>query len=78
MCQRIGIPPISIIGLGRIVDSSEIRVPLPPANNTTFIQISYKVIRYLEATEIAFNLSTTIADFVFSISFISDTLVLMH
>jgi hypothetical protein len=33
----MGLPPISIMGLGRSADSSDIRVPLPPANMTTFI-----------------------------------------
>lgn len=28
---KYGIPPISIIGLGRTIDSSDIRVPRPPA-----------------------------------------------
>lgn len=34
MCQRIGIPPISTIGLGRYSVSSRIRVPLPPHRMT--------------------------------------------
>ena len=38
MCQRIGLPPISIIGLGRMLVSSEIRVPRPPAKRTAFIR----------------------------------------
>src|SRR5215469_7367483 len=37
MCQRIGLPPISIIGFGLRCDSSEIRVPRPPASMTAFI-----------------------------------------
>src|SRR5258706_4298773 len=37
MCQRIGRPPISIIGFGRKCDSSEIRVPRPPARMTAFM-----------------------------------------
>src|ERR1700743_2519413 len=37
ICQRIGRPPISTIGFGLTVVSSEIRLPKPPANNTTFI-----------------------------------------
>ena len=32
MCQRIGRPPISTIGFGRISVSSVSRVPIPPAN----------------------------------------------
>src|SRR5271154_4252785 len=36
MCQRIGRPPISIIGFGRTDVSSEIRVPMPPARMTAF------------------------------------------
>ena len=36
MCQRIGLPPISTIGLGRSVVSSESRVPSPPARITVF------------------------------------------
>src|SRR5580692_6046614 len=38
MCQRIGRPPISTIGFGRSVVSSESRVPSPPARITAFIQ----------------------------------------
>ena len=37
MCQRMGFPPSSIIGFGRIVDSSLIRVPRPPARITAFM-----------------------------------------
>ena len=37
MCQRIGLPPISIMGLGFRCDSSEMRVPRPPARITAFI-----------------------------------------
>src|SRR4051812_49287361 len=39
MCQRIGLPPISTIGFGRIWDSSLILVPRPPASMTTFITL---------------------------------------
>src|ERR1043165_190865 len=37
ICQRIGFPPISIIGLGLLTDSSLIREPSPPARITAFI-----------------------------------------
>src|SRR5215468_5936047 len=37
ICHRIGLPPISTIGLGRKAVSSERRVPNPPAKITTFI-----------------------------------------
>jgi len=40
MCHKIGRPPISIIGLGRVVVSSLILVPKPPARMTTFIYFS--------------------------------------
>ena len=36
MCQRIGLLPISIIGFGRTVVSSLMRVPAPPARITAF------------------------------------------
>jgi hypothetical protein len=36
MCQSIGRVPISTMGLGRVVDSSAILVPLPPARITHF------------------------------------------
>ncbi len=36
MCQRIGRVPISTMGLGRVFDSSAMRVPLPPAKMTHF------------------------------------------
>src|SRR6266508_3531337 len=39
MCQRIGLLPISIIGLGRTCVSSLIRVPAPPARITAFIAL---------------------------------------
>ena len=37
MCHRIGLPPISIIGFGRMSVSSLIRVPAPPARITAFM-----------------------------------------
>src|ERR1700687_1119647 len=37
ICQRIGLPPISTMGLGRDTVSSEILVPRPPARMTAFI-----------------------------------------
>src|SRR5882672_132677 len=37
MCHRIGRPPISIMGLGRTCVSSLIRVPIPPARMTAFM-----------------------------------------
>ena len=37
MCQRIGLPPISTIGFGRVAVSSLRRVPRPPARMTAFI-----------------------------------------
>src|SRR5688572_14744899 len=37
MCQRIGRPPISTIGLGLISVSSWIRLPSPPARIATFM-----------------------------------------
>src|SRR5215217_397803 len=37
MCHRIGLPPISTMGLGRKTVSSERRVPNPPAKITAFI-----------------------------------------
>ena len=39
MCHNIGIPPISIIGLGLYSDCSANLVPKPPASNTTFIMV---------------------------------------
>ena len=40
MCQRIGLPPISTIGLGRTAVSSLSRVPRPPARITAFMWAS--------------------------------------
>src|SRR3954447_16051673 len=37
MCQSIGLPPISTIGLGLTVVSSESREPSPPARITAFM-----------------------------------------
>lgn len=34
MCQKIGLPPISIIGFGLEEPASEIRAPKPPARVT--------------------------------------------
>src|SRR6267378_3111968 len=39
MCHRIGLPPISIIGFGLRPDSSLMRVPMPPARITHFIDL---------------------------------------
>lgn len=39
MCQSMGEPPISTIGLGLTTVSSLRRVPRPPARITVFIQI---------------------------------------
>jgi len=37
MCHKIGLPPISTIGFGRVNVSSESRVPKPPAKIIAFI-----------------------------------------
>ena len=37
MCQRIGCPPISIIGFGTSDVSSDMRVPNPPASRIVFM-----------------------------------------
>ena len=37
MCQRIGRPPISTMGLGLATVSSDRRLPVPPASIATFI-----------------------------------------
>ena len=42
MCQRIGIPPISTIGFGRMLVSSLSRVPIPPARMTVFTGRAYR------------------------------------
>jgi hypothetical protein len=41
ICHRIGRPPISTIGFGRMTVSSLRRVPAPPASNTAFIEVAY-------------------------------------
>src|SRR5208283_2589072 len=41
MCQRMGWPPISTMGLGRTEVSSLRRVPRPPARMTAFIMGEY-------------------------------------
>lgn len=48
ICQRIGFSPISIMGFGFKWDSSEIRVPKPPARITIFITYTpfFKYILY--------------------------------
>src|SRR6185503_12099876 len=45
MCQRIGRPPISTIGLGRSSVSSVSRVPCPPARMTTFMRYLLQLLR---------------------------------
>src|SRR6478735_1241816 len=42
MCQRIGNPPTSIMGLGFTSVSSARRLPRPPARMTTFIDVGYQ------------------------------------
>src|SRR6185295_14351755 len=41
MCQRIGFPPISTIGLGRPTVSSLRRDPIPPARMTAFMMSAH-------------------------------------
>jgi hypothetical protein len=41
----MGRPPISTIGLGRTVVSSDKRVPKPPASITTFIDSNSRSVR---------------------------------
>ena len=43
MCQRIGRPPISTIGLGRNSVSSRRRVPNPPARITAFMATPFEL-----------------------------------
>ncbi|MNX64092.1 hypothetical protein D3C86_951090 [compost metagenome] len=50
MCQRMGLPPISIMGLGFKPVSSEIRVPRPPARITAFIVAFFSIIYSTGAT----------------------------
>src|SRR6266700_717267 len=53
MCQMIGLPPTSIMGLGFKFDSSLMRVPRPPARITAFIGSDHpirKVSRMYTAT----------------------------
>src|SRR5438445_1247439 len=45
ICQMIGLPPISIMGLGLTTVSSASLVPWPPANMTTFMPISNIITR---------------------------------
>src|SRR3989339_1463666 len=47
MCQRIGFPPISTMGLGFRSVSSEIRVPKPPARMTACMSFLQCIIRLL-------------------------------
>src|SRR5580692_6210143 len=37
ICHSMGWEPISTMGLGRVFDSSDMRVPLPPARITHFM-----------------------------------------
>src|ERR1039457_2701774 len=48
ICHKIGLPPISIIGLGLRCDSSLIRVPSPPASMTTFTKQLPSLVSFLE------------------------------
>src|SRR6516225_8340188 len=49
MCHRIGFPPISTIGFGRRLVSSDKRDPIPPARITAFIQPPLLVLRPAQA-----------------------------
>src|SRR5215510_1125615 len=42
ICQSMGFPPISTIGLGRTVVSSASRVPRPPARMITFMLQTFR------------------------------------
>src|SRR6185437_8484295 len=53
MCQRIGRPPISTIGLGRNSVSSRSRVPFPPQRMTAFIVSLSFVVRATARTQVA-------------------------
>src|SRR5208282_1094104 len=44
ICQRIGRPPISTMGLGRYSVSSRKRVPSPPHSITTFTRFSWQAL----------------------------------
>src|ERR1700690_1165804 len=44
MCQRIGRPPISTMGLGRYSVSSRTRGPSPPHSITTFTRLSWQAL----------------------------------
>src|SRR5208282_6537853 len=44
ICQRIGRPPISTMGLGRYSVSSRKRVPRPPHSITTFTRFSWQAL----------------------------------
>src|SRR6185312_10042473 len=41
-CHRIGLSPIGIIGLGRLSETSRIRVPRPPQKRTVFIACAFR------------------------------------
>ncbi len=51
MCQRIGLPPISIMGFGLRCDSSEILVPRPPARMTAFMYKNVNAPRFKTVDE---------------------------
>src|SRR6478672_723490 len=57
ICHRIGRPPISTIGLGLIVVSSEMRVPNPPARMTTFM-IFLKEVGERNQSAVTFHVSS--------------------
>src|SRR5208282_749301 len=44
ICQRMGRPPISTMGLGRYSVSSRKRVPSPPHSITTFTRFSWEAL----------------------------------
>jgi hypothetical protein len=56
----MGRPPISIIGFGLTIVSSEIRLPSPPASNTTFIEPSGKPFRTPNARRLQYRYSMVI------------------
>src|SRR5262245_31887576 len=42
ICQSMGFPPISTMGFGLMVVSSDRRVPNPPARIATFMSVSFE------------------------------------
>ena len=58
ICQMMGFPPISTIGFGLVVVSSDKRDPNPPASIKTFIGKIFYMRIFIVSVSIFFNINS--------------------